>query len=61
MNGAILWAFYTLVAGDLHDYKGFLYYDMAACEAARPAVEREMEAHGYTGIRTSCTEVRDRN
>ncbi len=62
MTGAILWAF--AASGFWGDHKGHwqgsLYYDLWTCEAARPFAEADMQAQGYTGVRTFCVEVRDR-
>jgi hypothetical protein len=32
----------------------FRYPDLETCERARPVVEAEMVAHGYSGISTVC-------
>jgi len=36
------------------------FESLAACERNRPVVEAAMVAHGYTGVRTVCNEVKER-
>lgn len=60
MTGAILWAFAAAGFWQTAHYQGYLYYDLWTCEAARPAVEEDMRAHGYREIKTVCVEVRGR-
>lgn len=60
MTSAILWAFVASGFWTVGHYQGYAYSDLWTCEAARPAMEQDMAARGYTGIRTRCVEVRDR-
>lgn len=57
MTGTILSAFVAAGFWTTGHYQGFLYYDRAACELARPAVEEEMRGRGYIVTSTICVDV----
>ena len=60
MTAAILWAVASSGFWPGGSWQAFGYPSLAACEEARPRVEAEMRAHGYTGIRTTCMAVKER-